>query len=77
MKDFKGYTSAFGNPTPASNPESPVPKRPGVDPDAKRRQLVGQIAGIIQELTNQAQLCHTDRRLLMISSAVALLLTGK
>jgi hypothetical protein len=77
MQDFKGYTSAFGNPTPISKPGPPAAKGPGVDPDSKRRQLRGQIAGIIQELTNLPQLSHTDRRLLMISSAVALLLIEK
>jgi hypothetical protein len=45
-------------------------------PDEKRRQLCGQIAGIIQELTSLPTLSDTDRRLLNISSAVALLLSG-
>jgi hypothetical protein len=46
-------------------------------PDEKRRQLRGQIAGIIQELHNVSELTDTDRRVLNISRAVAFLLEGR
>jgi hypothetical protein len=45
-------------------------------PDEKRRQLCGQITGIIQELLNLPTLTDTDRRLLNLSSALAFLLSG-
>ena len=44
--------------------------------DEKRRQLCGQITGIIQELVNLPTLTDTDRRLLNLSSALAFLLSG-
>jgi hypothetical protein len=44
-------------------------------PDEKRRQLGGQITGIIQELLNLPTLTDTDRRLLNLSSALAFLLS--
>ena len=45
-------------------------------PDEKRRQLCGQITGIIQELLNLPTLTDTDRRLLNLSSTLAFLLSG-
>ena len=43
-------------------------------PDEKRRQLRGQVAGIVQELHNLPELTDTDRR---VSRAVAFLLEGR
>jgi hypothetical protein len=65
---FKKFTQSY-NITSLSKHNARVP-------DEKRRQLTGQIAGIIQELVNLPTLTDTDRRLLNLSSAVALLLAG-
>jgi hypothetical protein len=46
-------------------------------PDEKRRQLRGQVAGIVQELHNLPELTDTDRGVLNISDAVAFLLEGR
>ena len=66
FRDFtKSYTSIF------------FPQHNTRVPDEKRRQLRGQIAGIIQELHNVSELTDTDRRVLNISRAVAFLLEGR
>ena len=66
--DFKEFTKSYSS--------SSFSQHNARVPDEKRRQLCGQIAGIIQELTSLPTLSDTDRRLLNISSAVALLLSG-
>ncbi len=78
---FADYTRGFRNSsainTSDSNRKPTRPKAVSRDPETKRRQLRGQIAGIIHELLNLATLSDTDRRLLNISSAVAFLLAGR
>jgi hypothetical protein len=73
---FAEFTKTFQGTSPMkSKPTAPPPDTKSGTGD-KRRQLRGQIAGIIQELLNVQTLSDTDRRLLNISSAVALLLDG-
>jgi hypothetical protein len=82
MMKFSDYTKGFRNTAQVdmrNRPAQPTrPKSaPSIEPETKRRQIVGQIARIIQELLNQPQLSDTDRRLLNVSSAVAYLLAGR
>jgi hypothetical protein len=71
--DFKEFTKSYNSIFfPLHNTR--VPKLNV--PDEKRRQLCGQMAGIVQEFLNLPTLSDTDRRILNISSAVALLLSG-
>ena len=71
--DFKEFTKSYNSISfPLHNTR--VPKLNV--PDEKRRQLCGQITGIIQELLNLPTLTNTDRRLLNLSSALAFLLSG-
>ena len=76
---FADFTRGlWGNSARASKPRPTGPKpTANDDPEARDRQLRGQIAGIIQELLNLPTLSDTDRRLLNLSSAVAFLLAGR
>lgn len=75
-KTFLGFTRDR-NSIAAKMNRKPTSQKPiGIDPQTKRRQLTGQVAGITQELLNLPQLSDTDRRILTVSSAVALLLSG-
>ena len=47
------------------------------DFEPKRRQLIGQMADITQELHNLPELTDSDRRVLNISRAVEFLLEGR
>ena len=68
LGDFKTFTQSYNSiSSPLHNTRVP---------DEKRRQRCGQITGIIQGLLNLPTLTDTDRRLLNLSSAVALLLSG-
>ena len=76
---FRDYTRGFRDtPRPPQHSKRRLP-RPfsNVDPVDKRRHLVGQIAGIVQELLNQEQLSHTDRRLLIVARVVQFLLADE
>ena len=66
--DFKEFTKSYSS--------SSFSQHNARVPDEKRRQLCGQITGIIQELLNLPTLTDTDRRLLNLSSALAFLLSG-
>ena len=67
LGDFKTFTKSYSSiSSPLHNTRVP---------DEKRRQLGGQITGIIQELLNLPTLTDTDRRLLNLSSALAFLLS--
>jgi hypothetical protein len=71
--DFKEFINGYNSISFSQH----NPRVPKVNvPDEKGRQLCGQITGIIQELLNLPTLTDTDRRLLNLSSAVALLLSG-
>ena len=76
-KTFFGFTRDRNSIAAKTNREPAKPKPIGIDPQTKRRHLNGQIAGITQELLNLPQLSDTDRRILAICSAVALLLGGR
>ncbi len=75
---FFNYTKGFGNSSVSDTKRRSATPKPTVngDPDAKRRQLCGQMARIIQELLNLPELSDADRRILSICSAVAFLLSG-
>jgi hypothetical protein len=76
---FADFARGFwDNSARASKPRPTAPK-PTVsgDSEARRRQLCGQMAGIIQDLLNLPTLSDADRRCLSISSAVAFLLAGR
>jgi len=74
--DFKDFTKGLDTSTEAPARPRPRTREPfgNFTVEDKRRQLVGQVARVIQELLNQGRLSDTDRRLLMIASAVKLLL---
>jgi hypothetical protein len=75
---FYDYIKGFRSSSAADASCKPPTPQPAVngDSEAKRRQLRGQIAGALQELLNSPELSDADRRLLIISSAVAFLLSG-
>lgn len=79
---FADFTRGFRN-SSASSDTSDTTRKPTTpkagkgDSETKRRQLRGQVAGIIQELLNTPELSDTDRRMLNISGAVAFLLAGR
>jgi hypothetical protein len=82
MMKFSDYTKGFRNTAQIDKRNRAVPATPpkpfsNIDAETKRRQIVGQIAGITQELLNLPELSDTDRRLLNISGAVAYLLAGR
>ena len=72
---FADFTKTFQGSAPVKHKTTP-PHFAKDESGDKRRQLRGQIAGIVQELLNLPTLSDTDRRLLNISSAVALLMDG-
>jgi hypothetical protein len=59
-----------------TNRKSTLPKPSRADREARRRQLIEQIAKIRQELSNVPELSDGDRRILPITRALAFLLTG-
>ena len=72
--DFKEFTKSYNSISLAKhNTRGPKLNMPG----ETRRQLRGQMAGIIQDLLNLPTLSDADRRLLNISSAVAHLLARR
>ena len=76
---FADFARGFwDNSARASKPRPTIP-RPTANGDSatKRRQLCGQMAGIIQDLSNLPTLSDADRRLLSISNAVGFLLAGR
>lgn len=76
---FADFARGFWDNSARASKPRPTAPRPTAngDSETKRRQLRGQIAGIIQELLNLPTLSDADRRLLNISSAVAHLLAGR
>lgn len=75
--DFtRGFRNSSASDTSYKN-RKPTTKADNGDSETKRRQLLGQIAGIVQELHHLPEFTNTDRRLLNLSSAVAFLLAGR
>jgi hypothetical protein len=73
----RGFRNSRASDTSDTNRKPTTPRADKGDPEPERRQLRGQIAGIIQELLNTPELSDTDRRLLYISNAVVFLLAGR
>lgn len=74
---FADYTKGFRNSTPMKHRTPTTTHSANSKGEEKRRQLMGQMARIIQELLNLQALSDTDSRILSISSAVAYLLAGR
>jgi hypothetical protein len=77
-KTFPDFAKGFWDkPTRTYKPRPTTLKFTVTADSEERRELRGQIAGIIQELHNLPELTDTDRRVLNISRAVEFLLEGR
>ena len=78
-KTFADFAKGFWDkPTRSWRPRATTLKSTvTADSEPKRRQLRGQVAGVVQELHNLPEPTDTDRRVLNISGAVAFLLEGR
>jgi hypothetical protein len=82
VASWQDFTRGIKNPAqPATIGQSSQPPGPrphaSVNPERKRRHLLGEIAGIVHELVHLHALDDTDRRLLKIASALAFLLADR